>query len=184
MFDEKSSRESFCFGVAVLCLGAAVIMLRGGAMTMAVLLVAAGAVFGALFFRRGGPSMPPRADGIPHPDDEWFKTHEWWEPERPASGSTADDAWRQGYGQGYRRWSDCGAAREGFSAGPARARTTPAYVFSATEARILLGIQDGATPDQARAAYRRAAMRAHPDHGGDKELFLRVQAAWECLSRQ
>ena len=29
--------------------------------------------------------------------------------------------------------------------------------------------------------YRRLAMRAHPDRGGDKEAFIHVKAAYECL---
>lgn len=184
MLDEESSRESFRFGVAVLCLSAAVIAFHSGAMVTAVLLVAAGAIFGALFFT-GASLLPPRTDGTPHPDDEWFKTHEWWEPEpeQPTSGSTSGGSHRQSDDQGYWRWSDWGADRARSDEGRARARTKPAYTFSATEARTLLGIQDGATPDQARAAYRRAAMRAHPDHGGDKEVFLRVQAAWESLEQ-
>ena len=30
-------------------------------------------------------------------------------------------------------------------------------------------------------AYRRLAMKSHPDKGGDKETFVRVKAAYECL---
>ena len=32
--------------------------------------------------------------------------------------------------------------------------------------------------------YRRLAMESHPDRGGDKEAFIRVKAAYECLLRQ
>jgi hypothetical protein len=33
-----------------------------------------------------------------------------------------------------------------------------------------------------RAAYRKAARRAHPDHGGHPLMFRMVQAAWQVLS--
>lgn len=38
-------------------------------------------------------------------------------------------------------------------------------------------------PDTSRAAYRRAARRAHPDTGGDREQFIRVAAAGAVLNR-
>ena len=49
----------------------------------------------------------------------------------------------------------------------------------------VLGVQRGASEDEVRAAYRRAARASHPDlHPGDAtahERFKRVQVAWEVL---
>jgi hypothetical protein len=47
------------------------------------------------------------------------------------------------------------------------------------EARTTLGIGPEADELTARAAYRRAALLAHPDRGGDHEKFLQIQSAWE-----
>ena len=45
----------------------------------------------------------------------------------------------------------------------------------------ILGIEPDASDDQIRAAYRRAAMKHHPDRGGSPEEFQRIQAAYEKL---
>jgi len=49
----------------------------------------------------------------------------------------------------------------------------------------VLGVQRGASADEIRAAYRRAARASHPDlNPGDAsadERFKRVQVAWEVL---
>jgi hypothetical protein len=37
------------------------------------------------------------------------------------------------------------------------------------------------SPAEIKAAYRRLALRAHPDGGGDHELFIRVTAARDAL---
>lgn len=45
-----------------------------------------------------------------------------------------------------------------------------------------LGVGEGASADEVRQAYRRAAKDAHPDRGGSAEEFVRVQAAFDTLS--
>lgn len=45
-----------------------------------------------------------------------------------------------------------------------------------------LGLDPSATPEQIRAAYRKAAKRAHPDAGGDADAFQRVVGAYVVLS--
>ncbi|MEM1132314.1 MAG: hypothetical protein AAGH53_05215 [Pseudomonadota bacterium] len=49
------------------------------------------------------------------------------------------------------------------------------------EARMLLGIDERATSDMIRAAYRRRIARAHPDAGGDAELAIRLGIARNIL---
>lgn len=45
-----------------------------------------------------------------------------------------------------------------------------------------LGVKRDATPEQIKAAYRRAARKHHPDRGGDREEMQRVNDAYAVLS--
>ncbi|PRW34018.1 trans-2-enoyl- reductase [Chlorella sorokiniana] len=45
-----------------------------------------------------------------------------------------------------------------------------------------LGLGRSATDIEIRRAYRNLATKAHPDKGGDAELFRNIQQAWEVLS--
>lgn len=45
----------------------------------------------------------------------------------------------------------------------------------------VLGIERTATPDEVKAAYRRAVKAAHPDHGGSEGLFVLIQEAGDHL---
>jgi hypothetical protein len=47
--------------------------------------------------------------------------------------------------------------------------------------RLILGVGPGAVAEDIRAAYRRAAKRAHPDVGGSNEAFRLVQMAADVL---
>jgi curved DNA-binding protein CbpA len=45
-----------------------------------------------------------------------------------------------------------------------------------------LGLDPGANEQTVRAAFRRLALRHHPDHGGDATTFARLRRAYErCL---
>ena len=51
------------------------------------------------------------------------------------------------------------------------------------QARTVLGVDLGASALALKAAYRRAAMRHHPDRaGGSEEMFKKIAAAFELLS--
>lgn len=52
------------------------------------------------------------------------------------------------------------------------AKPDPSSIWS------LLGVSSNATEADLKAAYRKKAMEAHPDHGGDAETFRRVVAAY------
>lgn len=45
-----------------------------------------------------------------------------------------------------------------------------------------LGVERSATAEEIKRAYRREAIKRHPDRGGDKESFQRLQIAHEILS--
>ena len=46
----------------------------------------------------------------------------------------------------------------------------------------VLGVDPRASPDEIKAAYRKQALKNHPDHGGDPDSFERVSAAFRYLS--
>lgn len=46
----------------------------------------------------------------------------------------------------------------------------------------LLGLQKNASVDEVKKAYRKEALVKHPDRGGNKEEFQKMQAAYEVLS--
>lgn len=48
----------------------------------------------------------------------------------------------------------------------------------------LLGVTSEATRDEIRAAYRVKVRTAHPDRGGDPEVFAQVAEAWEVLGNE
>ncbi len=45
----------------------------------------------------------------------------------------------------------------------------------------VLGLEPGASPQAVKSAYRRAALRVHPDRGGTNEGFIRISAAYQHL---
>ncbi|KAK7249171.1 hypothetical protein SO694_00045269 [Aureococcus anophagefferens] len=50
------------------------------------------------------------------------------------------------------------------------------------EAAALLGVGEAATAEELKKAYKRKALRAHPDKGGSKEEFQRLAEAYKCLA--
>jgi hypothetical protein len=49
------------------------------------------------------------------------------------------------------------------------------------EALAILGLQEGATADEIRAAHRRLIVRVHPDAGGSADLAARINRAKDVL---
>jgi hypothetical protein len=56
--------------------------------------------------------------------------------------------------------------------------------MSLRAARALLGVGEGATPEDVQAAYARLMRRAHPDHGGTVGLATQLNLARERLLKR
>lgn len=67
----------------------------------------------------------------------------------------------------------------------ARRRSPPAPrragSMSVADARSILGVEAGASPEQIREAYRRLMKAAHPDRGGTRGLASQLNAARDAL---
>lgn len=46
----------------------------------------------------------------------------------------------------------------------------------------LLGVEKNATLDEIKKAFKKQALKEHPDKGGDTEKFKEISVAYECLS--
>ena len=67
-------------------------------------------------------------------------------------------------------------------------KTPPPGAIDYQEACSLLGLPCTADPkdiddDQLKKAFRKAALKAHPDKGGSDDAFRKVKAASECIVR-
>ncbi|KAB1187927.1 MULTISPECIES: J domain-containing protein [Haloferax] len=86
---------------------------------------------------------------------------------------------RQGPGAG--RFRDVGG-RTGYQNRSQRVRP-PRNPVSRQEALRTLGLDDGASPEEVKQAYRERVKETHPDSkNGDQEAFKRVSRAYERLS--
>ncbi|WP_437591525.1 J domain-containing protein [Sorangium sp. So ce1000] len=62
---------------------------------------------------------------------------------------------------------------------PPWARTTARPGASASDALADLCLGPGATEADVKKAFRRAALKAHPDHGGSDAAFIRLKASYD-----
>ena len=61
-----------------------------------------------------------------------------------------------------------------------RGRSVPPSI-DLRQARLLLGVSEGATLTDIREAHRRLIASAHPDKGGSEQLAMRINAARDRL---
>lgn len=52
-----------------------------------------------------------------------------------------------------------------------------------SEARKILGVNQTDSPEEIKAAYRKLAMKHHPDRGGDQAMFVKIKDAYETLEK-
>jgi curved DNA-binding protein CbpA len=57
----------------------------------------------------------------------------------------------------------------------------PKADLSRAEALAVLGLSEGATADEIRAAHRRLIQKVHPDVGGSADLAARINRAKDVL---
>ncbi|HSW75861.1 MAG TPA: ankyrin repeat domain-containing protein [Candidatus Saccharimonadales bacterium] len=62
---------------------------------------------------------------------------------------------------------------------PALFRATVPRLMTRSEALQTLGISDGATPQEIKAAYKTAALKAHPDTGGSDVAMQKINEAYQ-----
>lgn len=65
---------------------------------------------------------------------------------------------------------------------PGMGRGGPKKDVDTTKFYTTLGVEKSATFDEIKKAYRKLALKKHPDRGGNKEEFQEIQKAYECLS--
>ncbi|WP_119392303.1 DnaJ domain-containing protein [Taklimakanibacter lacteus] len=82
----------------------------------------------------------------------------------------------------FEAWLDRSKAgwREAWNAGPGNG-AAPSGKMSRAEALAVLGLKEGATPDEIRAAHRRLMKEFHPDHGGSDYLAAKINQAKDVL---
>ncbi|MCA3561005.1 MAG: molecular chaperone DnaJ [Aestuariivirga sp.] len=71
--------------------------------------------------------------------------------------------------------------RQQWNSGAGRAPVTTSQKMTRAEALAILGLKEGATPDEIRAAHRRLMKTAHPDLGGSDYLAAKINEAKEFL---
>lgn len=83
----------------------------------------------------------------------------------------------------FEAWLDRSKAgwREAWNRGPGNAGSVPSSAMSREEALAVLGLKEGATADDIRAAHRRLMKEFHPDHGGSDYLAAKINQAKDIL---
>jgi hypothetical protein len=71
--------------------------------------------------------------------------------------------------------------REAWAAGGSASSGAAPGVMGRDEALAILGLAEGATAEEVRAAHRRLMRGAHPDHGGSDWLAARINQARDVL---
>ena len=81
------------------------------------------------------------------------------------------------FGGGFRGFGDFGFGGEEDNEAPAQNKEVDTNKYYE-----LLGVDKKATTEEIRKAFRKKALKEHPDKGGDPEKFKEVTGAYEVLS--
>jgi hypothetical protein len=83
----------------------------------------------------------------------------------------------------FEAWLDRSRAgwRDAWQTGPRGNRATPSGAMSRAEALAVLGLREGATEEEIRAAHRRLMKEFHPDRGGSDYLAAKINQAKDVL---
>lgn len=83
----------------------------------------------------------------------------------------------------FEAWLDRSKAgwRETWQAGPRGTGGTPSATMSRAEALSVLGLKEGASEEDIRAAHRRLMKEFHPDRGGSDYLAAKINQAKDIL---
>jgi DnaJ family protein A protein 2 len=81
------------------------------------------------------------------------------------------------FGGGFRGFGDFGFGGEEDNEAPAQSKEVDTNKYYE-----LLGVDKKATTEEIRKAFRKKALKEHPDKGGDPEKFKEVTGAYEVLS--
>lgn len=73
-------------------------------------------------------------------------------------------------------------AHGGMPGGGGRSRSGGSAAADTTKLYEVLGVEKDATEKDIKKAYRKLAVKHHPDKGGDEHLFKEINAAYEILS--
>lgn len=73
--------------------------------------------------------------------------------------------------------------REASGAGPSSSAPAGSGAMTRDEAYRILGLKDGAGPDEVKAAYRKLMAQLHPDRGGSDYLAAKVNQAKDFLAK-
>ena len=68
--------------------------------------------------------------------------------------------------------------------GPKSASSTARAKERPIDPHATLGVTPGASADEVKAAFRRAALVHHPDHGGEAAAFILIKRAYDRLMRK
>ena len=84
--------------------------------------------------------------------------------------------WQTGYGPQTGRSGGSQSNRQSGNSAPPRVAS-----MSRSEALNVLGLQEGATDEQIRAAHKRLILQTHPDKGGTNYLAAKINEAKDVL---
>jgi hypothetical protein len=90
-----------------------------------------------------------------------------------------DPSWREAWAARHGAGPGDGAGRA--SNGSARSGRNGRTAMGRDEALQVLGLSDGATEEEIRAAHRRMMKNYHPDHGGSDYLAAKINQAKDVL---